>query len=215
MAGQFENTIQRGAALVSPRPLDTVTGGGRGTYSLGVNTGEMAAGMAAASEVFQFRNASATLTCLVRRIRVAATSSVTGFTAGLVLVDAIAARAYTAAGSGGSAPTLTTNNAKRFTDMGTCAAVVRVSTTAALTAGTETLDANAFAAVHTSVGTAAYTPFPGLTGPTDLFYARSDEYPMRFAQNEGFVIRVTVPATGTWKAAINVDWDEIPLGLGY
>ena len=37
----------------------------------------------------------------------------------------------------------------------------------------------------------------------------SDEYPLLFEQNEGFVIRATVPATGTWQFSINVEWAEV------
>jgi hypothetical protein len=36
-----------------------------------------------------------------------------------------------------------------------------------------------------------------------------DEYPVMFEQNEGFVIRCTVPATGTWVFAVNVEWSEV------
>ena len=36
------------------------------------------------------------------------------------------------------------------------------------------------------------------------------EHPLVLAQNEGFSIRsVAVPATGTWTAAINIDWAEV------
>jgi len=37
------------------------------------------------------------------------------------------------------------------------------------------------------------------------------EHPLVLGQNEGFSIRsVAVPGTGTWMAAVNVDWAEVP-----
>jgi hypothetical protein len=40
----------------------------------------------------------------------------------------------------------------------------------------------------------------------------ADSYPLLFAQNEGFIIRATVPATGTWAFAVTVDWNEQVIG---
>jgi hypothetical protein len=35
------------------------------------------------------------------------------------------------------------------------------------------------------------------------------EHPVLLAQNEGFVVRATVPATGTWQFGITVAWAEV------
>jgi hypothetical protein len=37
----------------------------------------------------------------------------------------------------------------------------------------------------------------------------ADEYPVLYEQNEGFVIRATVPATGTWTFEVQVEWAEV------
>jgi hypothetical protein len=44
-----------------------------------------------------------------------------------------------------------------------------------------------------------------------LYQALQGEPPMIFAQNEGFIINATVPATGVWGFAITSEWDEVPL----
>ena len=44
----------------------------------------------------------------------------------------------------------------------------------------------------------------------DLFHADpGSESPLVLAQNEGFVIRATVPATGTWQFGCTVTWTEL------
>jgi len=44
----------------------------------------------------------------------------------------------------------------------------------------------------------------------DLFHANpGGESPLVFAQNEGFVVRATVPATGTWQFGVTVAWTEV------
>jgi hypothetical protein len=42
-----------------------------------------------------------------------------------------------------------------------------------------------------------------------MFDQRPGEHPLVLAQNEGFVIQATVPATGVWFFAVKVDWVEI------
>lgn len=180
--------------------------GALGVYSLGMATGTMAAGLAAGSEIFQFRWTDTTKKALIREIVVSA-GGIVGFTAGLVVVDAVMARAFTAAGTGGATATLTTNNAKLRTDMSTTAlGEVRVATTAALGTGTKTLDAQAFAAIAGSTSNVAGTV---VIPPTLLFLAPEGEQPLVLEQNEGFVIRAQVPATGTWTAAVTVKWSEL------
>ncbi len=177
-------------------------------YGIGLATGIMAAGLAAGAEVFQFRWTSTTKLCLVRRVLVSAGNLGTAFTAGGVTFDMAVARAWTAAGTGGGAATLTTNNAKLNTTSDTTAlGEARIATTAALGAGTKTLDAQAL--------TSAFSAVPNVAGsvvmpPTDLWRASAqDEYPLLLAAEEGFVLRVTVPATGTWTGGVAMRWDEI------
>jgi hypothetical protein len=43
----------------------------------------------------------------------------------------------------------------------------------------------------------------------------ANEWPLVFVQNEGFVIRGTVPATGTWEFGVLMEWSEIVSTGGY
>jgi hypothetical protein len=37
----------------------------------------------------------------------------------------------------------------------------------------------------------------------------SGEWPLVLAQNEGFVVQATVPATGTWAFQAIIEWSEV------
>jgi hypothetical protein len=43
----------------------------------------------------------------------------------------------------------------------------------------------------------------------------SGEWPLVLVQNEGFIIRATVPATGTWEFGVLLEWSEIVTTGGY
>jgi hypothetical protein len=182
-----------------------------GAYRAALVSGTMAAGLAATSEVFQFRWTSATLNCAVRSVKLSATVAGTAFAAGAPFFRMTMARTWTGVGSGGTAATLTTNNGKSRTDFATTSVNdIRIASTAALTAGTKTLDATDCAAIVGVSGTA--TTGQIVPAGTDLYYRKaSDEYPIFLESNEGFVIRATVPATGTWSFAVSVEWSEFLL----
>lgn len=176
-------------------------------YSMSTATGTMAAGLAAGSEIFQFRWTSTAASAVIRSIRISAGTTATAFTAGVVTFDAVIARAFSAAGTGGGAATITTNNAKLRTSFPTTLmGEVRTATTAALGAGTKTLDAQAFAGITVGVVATAGTT---ILAPTYLFSPTVDaQQPLVLAASEGFVVRATVPATGTWTGSVTVDWME-------
>jgi hypothetical protein len=176
-------------------------------------SGIMAAGLAANSEIFQFRHADTsarTIRILAVNLSVAADS--VAFTAGAGHFDLVPARAWTVDGSGGAAAVFTTNNGK-FRTANTAADAhsadsARGSTTAALTAGTKTLDNQGVAALA-----AGFTAVAGqlivqrenlLTMGVNL-----DNEPLVLANQEGFVIRADVPATGTWKFAVDVIFADL------
>jgi hypothetical protein len=188
------------------RPIDH---GSLGSYRLSMLSGTMAAGLAGNSEVFQFRWSDATRLCVVTSIVWDGLSgSATAFTAGFGKVDVMVARSWTADGSGGTPATITGNNQKQRTSMGTTLlGAARVASTAALTAGTKTLDSQAIGQYSAAFGTATSTQWmPAL----DLFHVDpGGECPLVFAQNEGFVVRATVPATGTWQFGVTVCWTEV------
>lgn len=188
--------------------------GALGVYSIATVTGTMAAGLAAGSEIWQLRWTHATNKCLIHQVRLSAANQATAFTAGHGVFDLVFARAFTAAGTGGGTATLTTNNGQLRTDMPTTGlGSIRTATTAALGAGTKTLDAHALSNIAVGVHeNAAGTAIAGVTivPPTDLWSHDEDfSQPIVLEENEGLVIRATVPATGTWTGAITVKWSEL------
>jgi len=196
------------AARMSERPMHLGT---RGSYSLSAPSGTMAAGLGANAEIFQFRWTDTTRKMLLRSVKCAG-GGIAAFTAGFGKFEVVVARSWTADGTSGTAISFGTNDQKRRTDFATTLAPsglgVRISSTAALGAGTKTLDANAFAghAFGLSATAGATLGNPGIS-----IWERDtgDEYPLLFEQNEGFIIRATVPATGTWTFVVQVEWAEI------
>jgi len=195
------------AFRVENRPLDV---GALGSYALAMTTGTMAAGLAATAPIFSFRWANATNNAIIRKVVVSMGSLVTGFAAGIGIFRLMPARSFSASDSGGTPATLTGNNMKRRTSFGTTlAADIRIASTATLTAGTRTLDANEVAAIQFTVTATAQTvhlpPSQGVLWTPD----QAAEWPLVLAQNEGFIIQATVPATGTWQGQVNIEWAEI------
>lgn len=190
--------------------------GSLGHYQFGINCGTsgapMVAGTAPDSEIVQFRWTHSTNLAVIQEIWVQSFVSFgTGFAAGIGQFDLTLARSWTAAGTGGTAATLTGNNNKLRTSMGsTAVGEIRYSATDVLGAGTKTLDANRVNYRMCGVSTATYTAFIGTTpGPLFLADVASGHHPIILAQNEGFVIRATVPATGTWEATFMLKWAEV------
>jgi hypothetical protein len=187
-----------------------------GHYQVSVQTGAIGAGMAANGELFQLRWTDATRLCVIQKISCNGLFASTAFTAGALTIAATIARSFTASGTGGTALTLTGDNAQLRSSMGaSLVGDARVSTTAALGAGTKTLDTQNIGLIttHTSGGTGSATPIIGsiYLPTTELFLCDTDsgEHPIVLAQNEGIVIRATVPATGVWTAGFTIKWAEL------
>src|SRR5947209_8198432 len=85
------------ALRMSARPTAV---GSRGSYSLSVTSGVMAAGLVANSEIFQFRWTHASYLMILRSIRLEAAVNTTAFTAGDAIFAGRAARTWTADGTG-------------------------------------------------------------------------------------------------------------------
>jgi hypothetical protein len=178
----------------------------------------MAAALAASSEIFQFRYVTAaSRIALVQKVNISAGCNVAATAAGLVAFRMTAARAWSAAGSGGTRLTLTGNNVKLRTAMATTeVSDAGISTTGALTAGTKTLDATDLSTISIGVGTGAITVSHSLTllPLSSLFDADGEgQHPLVLANQEGFVIRNGAnawPATMTWSFSVNVVWAEVP-----
>lgn len=200
------------AARISPRPLDH---GALGAYSWGGFSGILPAALGANSEIYQFRWANAANLAVINKVRIAASVTTTMFAAGVpVQLDLIKSTGWSVAGTLGTAVTIGTAN-KRRSSMGSSLLVagdMRIATTAALGAGTKTLEANALSAVL-AAGPITASLNGGIIMPgTVLWEAEVGDgnHPLVLAQNEGFSIRsVAVPATGTWQVSVSVDWAEV------
>lgn len=188
--------------------------GALGSYALGTKSGIMAAGIAGASPVFSFRFAptvNPASLLLLKKLSLTASTLGTAFTVGSALFEAFVLRGYTVADTGGGSLTLGT--AVTCGKLRTSHAIsgvtdFRISATAALTAGTQTADTNPFASaiVEIPATTVDYTMLPP---DYALWEAKPGEHPVVLAVNEGVVLRVTVPATGTWSFSVKAAYDEV------
>jgi hypothetical protein len=184
--------------------------GSLGAYSLASGNGAsaMAAGIAANSPIFSFRWGNASNLALVKRVLLSMGCGATAFAAGAATFNLVAARSFSASDTGGTSILPSGNQGKlRTSGMGTTLLTdARISATAALSAGTRTLDANALATAVQGVPAVAGQQ---ILAPYPLLDQRPGEHPFVLAQNEGFVITCTVPATGVWFFGVKVDWLEI------
>jgi hypothetical protein len=208
---EVDGTVFRAMRTIS-KPIDY---GSLGHYNWGGFSGILPAALGANSEIWQFRWADATRLAVIMGIKISACVTTTFFAAGVpVQVDLIKSTAWTVAGTGGTGITPAATMKSR-TSMGSAllaAGDMRIATTAALGAGTKTLEANAMRALLApgpitaslngqiiAPGTFIYNPDP-----------ESGEHPIALVQNEGLSIRsVAVPATGTWQVAIDIKWAEV------
>ena len=195
-----------------PKPTEFTT---FGHYSIGASTGIIPAALAANSELFQFRWADATRLAIIRKIRLSASVTTTFFAAGVpVEIDLVKSTAWSAAGTGGTAITMAALLKKR-TSMGSSLMVagdMRIATTAALGAGTKTLETLSLQNM-VCAGPLTASLNGTIIPPGTIFWQNEigdGEHPLVLVQNEGFSIRsVAVPATGTWRLSVQVDWAEV------
>lgn len=195
------------------RPTDY---GSLGIYSVAATSGTMAAGLAANSPVFAFRNpGTSTAIVLVKRIFLTAVGGSTAFTAGTGKFDLFAARNYTASEAVTNAtditPAAASNTSKLRSNMATTQMVgtrdIVICTTATLTAGTRTLDAQPLASISFSCPATANQVL--VPAQSELFYQRAGEYPLVCAASEGFVIQASPSGGGTWVFSVCVHWEEV------
>ena len=217
--GVVGGLVESGAAAALP--LHTLAKphayGSLGHYRWGALSGVIPAALAANSEILQFRWSDATRLCLINKITISAAVSTTFFAAGVPLqITLTKATGWTAVGTGGTRPAVASTLKKR-TSMGASllgANDIGVATTAALGAGTKTLEATPMAAIVAAGPITASLDGTIIEPGTVLFDSRGadGEHPLLLVQNEGFAIRsVAVPATGTWQFAVNIDWSEVAI----
>ena len=192
----------------------------RGHYAVSAQTGAIAAGMAANGQILNFRWTDADHLAIITDITCTGMIATTAFAVGAITLKATVARAFTASGSGGGTVDFggdsnVDNAALRTAMADSLVADFRVATTAALTAGTQALEANDLGQIttHSSGGWSAATPIIGsIYLPTNvLFKAELEDaqFPLVLSADEGFVVRATVPATGVWIGGIQVKWAEV------
>lgn len=149
--------------------------------------------------------------CLITRLR-ARLSTISGFTAAQeVGMDLSVLRSYTASHTGGTAVTLTGDNAKKRQAHPTSAvADMRIGSTGALTAGTHTFDAQPISQdQYAELAAGAAVP----KGKSEIFLSTEDldRYPLILKADEGLAIRNTVlmGAGGTARLVVEIDWQEL------
>lgn len=210
---EVDGTTFRALRVVS-RPIDY---GALGFYRLGMSSGTMAAALGANAEVFQFRWADPTNLALVWHVGISAGANVAATAAALLSLTMSAARSWSGAGTGGTRAVLTGNISKLRTSMGSSLVNdAGIATTAALGAGTKTIDhaTSNLSNIAFGIGTGAITSALPLTFlPYTTMYGGGEraDMPLIHAQNEGFIIRngaVAFPAGMTWAFCVNTMWAE-------
>lgn len=194
------------------RPTDHGTAG---AYTYGGFTGILPAALASNSEIFQFRWNEAARLCVINEIKLSACVTTTFFAAGVpVQIDLCKVTGWSAAGSGGTRPTIAALMKKRTSMPSSLvnANDIGIATTAALTVGTKTIEATSLATI-VAPGPITASLNGQIVAPGTTFWQSEvgdGQHPLVLANQEGFVIRsVAVPATGTWQVAITVDWTEV------
>jgi hypothetical protein len=207
---------------VSGRPIEAL-----GFYAIAGNTPTYA-GLAALAPLFSMRWGTVTSNlAIILKVQVAVVTSVAATAAGITERQLVIARGFTASDTGGTAVTLTGNNAKRRTSMPT-SLVTDMRFGGALTPGTRTLDANAIATVIGWSGLLSTGVVIGATSGSAVGAARSTEggiglvtlldaingqdHPIVLASNEGVIVRiggVAEPAGATQQTFVNIVWAEV------
>jgi hypothetical protein len=171
-----------------------------------------AAGTATAGHIYAFRWGSSTHAARLCRILVTR-QLLAGFTAAQELATALyRLTGYTASHTGGTAATLTSPNCKKDTSgADTKVTQIMITSGAALTAGTHTLDAQPFAAG--SSWDAITTTLTQHGGPRNLVEWDDNNHEVTLRQNQGFIVRneVLMGAGGVVRPIVEVDWEEVLL----
>ena len=214
---EVDGTLFR-AQRTRATPIDY---GALGHYRVSAVSGILPAVLAAGAVVYSFRWGNTPNLGVLLKLRTRFLP-LTLFTAATLndstSFDAVVARSFTASHTGGTTLTPTGNNAKCRTSMGTSLITdLRIATTAALAAGTLTLDAFPFAQSirkANRVNPAAATEEtiqPTTDGMEMDFDMAAGDHPLVFAQNEGFIIRnrTVWPAAGTGQLMVQCVWAEV------
>lgn len=196
------------AARVTSRPIDY---GALGHYRVAVNIGLLAT-QAANGTLFSFRWGDATRLCVVTKIRLGCMQTAAATATIMPNFSVFVARGFSVSDSAGTAVTLTGNNMKKRTSMGTSLVTdIRYSAaTAGLTAGTRTLDTQPVLIMPTNQ--TITTPNPNLYSLEQDYGIGDGNHPLVLAQNEGLIVQgpsVIFGAAGTANLTVEVSWAEV------
>jgi hypothetical protein len=195
---------------VVARPTDY---GWMGQYCVSLQSGTMASGLAAGSEVFQLRWTATPSLAVIWGVSIDGMAGGTAsFSAGPGLFMLSVARSWTVDGSGGTQAVLTGNNQTMRSSMApSLMGGVRISSTGALSAGTKTYDAQGLGGSYFAVSATASTNYisqVGLYGSMSLEEGGNCS-PIILSQYEGVGIAATVPGSATWRFGATVLWSEV------
>ena len=201
----LDGSVQRSMVYASLYPLDYGSGG---IFQHVAKSGVIAAMLPTNSTIYSFRWGSPGMLALIWRMRMMAWT-VTAFSGGLASFELFAARNFTVADGGGKVATLSGDNNQMRTGMSASSAGIAWSDTAALNPGTRTLDAAPMESLSTPAPVTDNYLFQ--IEPLLLFQKDKADHPLVLADNEGFVIRASVPATtSTWSFSVTLEWNEVP-----
>lgn len=196
-----------------------------GSYRLVVSTGAVttiAARTATAGQLLNFRRESSASTLVAVKYVGAKFTLTTAYgTAQETGCDLIVARSFTVSGTNGTAVDLgstVANTGKKLTGfptsvMGAVAGTTRVATTAVVTAGTHTLDANPIGILSgwsTGIGDTVPDAASGAREGFGTLYDAEKSGPLYLADDEGLIVRnlILMGATGVGRWDFCIEWDE-------
>jgi hypothetical protein len=189
------------ALRASLRPFELT-----GYFAFGAQSGALT-GVAANGPVVSLRNAAGNgELLLVRHIGLGFLTTTAFTTAQVVDFGLFFARSFTASDSGGTAISITGNNTKVRTSLVAPNAMdARLATTAALTAGTRTLDTNALAQIGAWSGGAGQGLVPVQNNLWDQY---TGDQLIVLAPNEGLVIAnlTAMGAAGVVRLYVNIEF---------
>lgn len=186
-------------------PIIDIAASYRAAFTTG-NVTTIAAGTATAGHLLALRNATTGAYIRIRSMEVEFVLTTAFGAAQEVGFDAYIARSYTIAHTGATALSFGSNDNKRITTDASAALTGRIADTGALTAGTHTLDGNAFMR-----GSAWMSAIGAQLQPRLYDFSTHQYGGILLAANEGIVVRNTVlmGATGVGKWHFSIDWDRV------
>ena len=196
------------ALRISPRPLDVAA---LGHYRVAVTIG-LVATQAANGTLFSFRWGAASNLAVITKLRLSIMQTAAATATIWPNFSVFQARSFTVSDSAGTAVTLTGNNMKKRTSMGTTTVTdIRFSAAAAgLTAGTRTLDANPILVMPTTQ--IITTPNPNMVSVELDVGVGDGNHPVIMAQNEGVIVQgpsTAFGAAGTANLIVDMSWAEV------